>query len=224
MIGLFINCTRIFARMWQYKVVKVMVGLFSAGFALMIAIVAMAMLTGCASKQFSRGEFGDTNEVNLLNDKFGESTAEVLSKSVVDQLKKCDKLDPRKPLPFVAIEGVANRTEEMIDLMMVSNEIKTSLIRSGKFRFVDKASRQALENEIQFNESGSVSGGSKKSRGNQIGADLMLVGELFLIAQEAGKDKSMFYRLDVQLTNVETGVIDCIGSEKVRTVYRKRRE
>ncbi|MBX2986784.1 MAG: hypothetical protein KF802_02705 [Bdellovibrionaceae bacterium] len=132
-----------------------------------------------------------------------------------------------KPLPFVAIDpdkGISNRSEELIDLVMVSNKIRTSLIRSGKFRFVDASSRKSLESEYQYNESGSVSVGSRKSRGNQIGADLLLNGELTSIVQQAGKDKTIYYQLDVQLINVETGAIECTATESARPVYKLHRE
>ncbi len=199
---------------------KGLMGTLSLGSMVLVA----SLSTGCSTSQFSRGEFGDTKEVNLLNDKFSESTAEVLSKSVVEQLKTCPSLNPMKPLPFVAIDGIDNLSEEMINLKMVSNQIKTALIRSGKFRFIDKEGRQATEEEIQYNESGSVSGGSRKSRGKQIGADLMLRGSLSSIVQEVGKNKTVYYQLDIQLTNVESNAIDCVASEKVRPVYKKHRE
>lgn len=224
MLGLFIHVLQILKKLWSVKPIRYVLYLFGGSTGLILLSAILFALTGCASSQYSRGEFGDTKEVNLLNDKFSESTAELLSKSVVEQLKTCPSLNPMKPLPFVAIEGISNRTEEMIDLVMVSNQIKTSLIRSGKFRFIDKSSRQSLENEYQYNEAGNVSGASRKSRGQQIGADLMLVGDLSSIVQQAGKDKTIYYQLDVQLTNVETGAIECVASEKARPVYKKRRE
>lgn len=225
MFGLFINVLQGLRKLWQIKLFRYVFCFFGGSTALIIVFSCLMLaLSGCASSQFSRGEFGDTKEVNLLNDKFTESTAEVLSKSVVEQLKTCPSLNPMKPLPFVYIEGINNQTEEMINLKMVSNQIKTSLIRSGKFRFIDKDGRQSLETEYQYNESGNVSGASRKNRGQQIGADLMLVGDLSSIVQEAGKDKTIYYQLDVQLTNVETGAIECVAVEKVRPVYKKHRE
>ncbi|MBX2986783.1 MAG: hypothetical protein KF802_02700 [Bdellovibrionaceae bacterium] len=68
--------------------IKPMKGLIT----LMTLILGVGFLSGCGTTQYSRGEFGDTNKVNLLNDKFTESTAELLAKSVVEQFKTCPTL------------------------------------------------------------------------------------------------------------------------------------
>jgi len=193
---------------------------------LQISLIGLLLFTvGCSStRQFSRGEFEDTQRVNLLSDKFSESTAQLLSKTVIDKLKACPNLDPNKPSPYVAIERIDNSTEEMVDLKMVSNQVRTALIRSGKFRFIDKHNRNVLEDEYQYNDTGVVGVTSKKVRGNQIGADLVLVGTLSSVVQEVGHDKTVYYQLDVNLTNVNTGVIDCVADAEARTVFQKNKE
>ncbi len=187
-------------------------------------LMVLVLTSGCGTSQFSRGTYDDPDNVNLLSDKFSESTAQLLAQSVINQLKVCPSLNPNLPVPFVAIEGIQNRTEEMIDLKMVANLVKTELIRSGKFRFIDKDAREALEQEYQYNDSGVVDSGSKKVRGKQKGADYLLTGDLSSIVQQAGRDKTVYYQMTVNLTNTETSSIDCVATEKARPKFKKHRE
>lgn len=194
-------------------------------FTISCLLAFLTLTTACSTnRKFSRGEFEDTQRVNLLSDKFSESTAQLLSRSVAEQLKTCKKIDPNKPAPNVAIDYLENQTEEMINLDMVSTQIGTALVRSGRFEFIDKKHRDALEEELKYNETGVVSATSRKTRGNQIGVDLLLFGILNDSVQEVGHDKTMYYKLYVHLTDVNTGKIVCVAEQEVRAVYKKNKE
>ena len=79
---------------------------------------------------------------------------------------------------MVIVERVQNRTEEHIDMLSLTNKIRTSLIKTGKVRFVNKRLRDTLEEEYDYNAGGNVSGPTAKKRGKQIGADYIMAGYL----------------------------------------------
>ena len=120
------------------------------------------------------------------------------------------------------VERVANRTQEHIDTVSMTDKIRTSLIKSGKVRFVNKEERGTLSDEYDYNAAGNVDGPSQKKRGKQVGADYILSGNLATNIQEVGNDKFIYYKLTANLTNLETSTIDCTEEREIRKKYRKR--
>jgi uncharacterized protein (TIGR02722 family) len=122
----------------------------------------------------------------------------------------------------VIVEKVQNRTEEHIDTVSLTDKIRTALIKSGKVRFVNKGERGTLEEEYQYSETGNVSGPTAKKRGKQIGADYILSGALATNVQQVGNDKFIYYKLTMNLTNLDTSTIDCVEEREIRKKFRKR--
>ena len=68
-----------------------------------------------------------------------------------------------------------------------------------------------------------VSNSTKKGPGGQTGADYVINGRLDSIVQEVGKDKTVYYKLTLNLTNLKTTEIDWTGHKEIRKTYKKRR-
>lgn len=120
------------------------------------------------------------------------------------------------------MESVQNRTEEHIDMKSLTDKVRTALIKSGKVKFSNKEERGTLEDEYRFNEAGNTSAETIKKRGRQIGADYIMSGALSTNVQQVGNDKFIYYKLTMNLTNLETSTIDCVEEKEVRKKYRKR--
>ena len=69
---------------------------------------------------------------------------------------------------------------------------------------------------------GAVSGPTQKRKGSQIGADYILNGAIATNIQEVGNDKFIYYKLTMNLTNMESSTIDCTEEREIRKKYRKR--
>jgi len=67
-----------------------------------------------------------------------------------------------------------------------------------------------------------VSEETKKSGGGQIGADYIINGRLDSIVQEVGKEKTVYYKLTLNLTNLKTGIIAWTNHKEIRKAYRKK--
>lgn len=182
------------------------------------------VLAGCGGpKAFTKGEYDDPTRVELLDDKFNEADMQQMADTIVQAMVACKSISNAKQPPVVIVEQVRNRTEEHIDTVSMTDKIRTALTKTGKVRFVAKEERGTLDEEYQYNEGGNVSGPTQKKRGNQIGADYILAGAIATNIQEVGKDKLIYYKLTMNLTNMETSVIDCTEEKEVRKKYRKQR-
>ena len=185
-------------------------------------LVILAGLQGCGPKAFTKGEYDNPERVALLDDKFNEADMQQMADTVVQAIIKCDVVVNAAQRPVVAVEKVLNRTEEHIDTTSLTDKIRTTLLKSKKVRFVDKSGREAIEEEYKYSEGGNVSGATAKKRGKQTGVDYLLGGSMSANIQEVGNDKLIYYKLTMNLTNVDSSEIDCTEEREIRKKYRKR--
>ena len=186
-----------------------------------LSLVASMML-GCGNRQFVKGEYDDPSRVELLDDKFNEADMQQMADTVIKAMVACSYVANAPKPPVVIVERVQNRTEEHIDMKSLTDKIRTALIKSGKVRFVNKEARDVLDEEYQYNASGAVSGPTQKKRGSQVGADYILGGSMSTNIQEVGRRKLIYYKLTMNLTNLETSTIDCVEEREIRKAYRKQ--
>jgi hypothetical protein len=187
-----------------------------------LAVVFALLATSCGPKAFTKGEYDDPTRVELLDDKFNEADLQQMADTIVQAMVTCDSIVQASQKPVVAVEKVQNRTEEHIDTVSLTDKIRTALIKSRKVRFVNKEERASLEDEYQYNESGNVSAATQKKRGKQVGVDFLMGGSLATNIQEVGNDKLIYYKLTMNLTNLESSTIDCTEEREIRKKFRKR--
>jgi penicillin-binding protein activator len=180
-------------------------------------------ITSCGGpRTFTKGAYDDPTRVELLDDKFNESDMQQMAETVIQSLNMCRYLRMNSHPPVVMLERVTNRTQEHIDTASLTEKVRTALIKAGTVRFIDKEARETLESEFQFAESGAVSASTAKKRGKQIAADYVLSGAIATNIQEVGADKFVYYKLTMNLTNLETSTIDCTEEKEIRKKYKKR--
>ena len=188
-----------------------------------VSATLLIVVAGCGGeKAFTKGEYDDPTRVELLDDKYNEADMQQMSDTIIKAMVGCNYVANAPKPPIVIVEKVQNRTEEHIDTVSLTDKIRTSLIKSGKVRFVNKEERGALENEYQFNESGNVENPSQKKRGKHVGADYILSGALATNIQQVGNDKFIYYKLTMNLTSMESSTIDCTEEREIRKKFRKR--
>lgn len=187
-----------------------------------IATTLTLLLASCGPKAFTRGEYDDPTRVELLDDKFNEADMQQMADTVIKSIVACPYVSNAPKPPVVIVEKVKNVTEEHVDTVAMTDMIRTSLIKSGKVRFVNKEERGTLSEEYDYNASGAVSGPTQKKKGSQIGADYILSGRLATNVQQVGDDKFIYYKLTMNMTNMETSTIDCTDEKQIRKKFKKR--
>ena len=185
------------------------------------ALVAFA-LQGCGPKAFTKGDYDDPNEVNLLDDKFNEADMQQMADTIVQAILSCPEIKEHRGRPKIAVSKVANRTEEYPDLDSLTEKIRTALTKSRKVQFVNRSARGEIDEETAYGESGRVSKETAIKKGRQAGVEYLLTGALATNVQQVGSDKLIYYKLTMDLTNTETSTIDCTEEKEVRKKYKKK--
>lgn len=187
-----------------------------------ITLGAILGLTACGGpKAFTKGEYDDPTRVELLDDKFNEADMQQMSDTIVKAIVACPEIGADKR-PVVIVDQVKNNTEEHIDMSSLTDKIRTALIKSRRVKFVDREARETLDEEYRYNEAGNVAKEKAKKRGKQTGADYVMRGAMATNIQQVGNDKFIYYKLTMNLVNLESSEIDCTEEKEVRKQFRKR--
>jgi penicillin-binding protein activator len=190
---------------------------------LVLAVFGLA-LAGCGKRGFVKGDYDqDVEKVNLLNDQWSESDMQAAVKTLVSSAMAHPVIAGAKSPPIVIVTRLQNKTSEHIETQSVTDMITVELMKTGKVQFVDAAAREDIAKEYEYNESGMVSKETKKGKGKQIGADLVMNGRIESITQEVGKDKTVYYKVTMNMTNLSTGLITWTDQKQIRKVFRKKR-
>jgi penicillin-binding protein activator len=191
---------------------------------ILVLTIVLGMLTqACSSRQFSKGSYDDVEEENLLNDRWSETDMQKAVNELVGGIVAHRSIAEAKRPPVVMVTKLQNKTSEVIDTQNIMDMVKVDLTSSGKVKFIDKEARQDIADEYEYQNSGMVANTSKKGPGGQTGADYIVNGRLDSIVQEVGKDKTVYYKLTLMLTNLKTSEIDWAGHKQIRKTFKKRR-
>jgi penicillin-binding protein activator len=180
-------------------------------------------LASCGPKAFVKGDYDkDVERENLLNDQWSETDMQKAVKDLVDSLIAHPSIAAAKRPPLVMVTNLQNKTSEHIDTQNIMDMVRVELMNRGRVAFVDKEARDDVAKEYEYQNSGMVSEGTKKGPGKQSGAEFIINGRLDSIVQEVGKDKSVYYKLTLNLTNLDTNVISWSNYKQMRKLYKKK--
>jgi uncharacterized protein (TIGR02722 family) len=194
----------------------------SASVVTLTSVILLGALTGCGSKEFVRGSYEDTDKENNLNDTWSETDMQKVVADLVGSMIQHHEIANAKRPPIVMVTKLQNKTSEHIDTQSVMDMVRVELSRGGRVSFVDKEAREDVASEYEYQGAGNMSEESKKSKGGQTGADYIINGRLDSIVQQAGKDKSIYYKVTLNLTNLKTNVIVWSDYKQLRKKYRKQ--
>jgi penicillin-binding protein activator len=180
-------------------------------------------LASCGPKAFVKGDYDkDVESENLLNDRWSETDMQKAVKDLVDSLIAHHTIAGANRPPLLMVTNLQNKTSEHIDTQSIMDMVRVELMNRGRVSFVDKEAREDVSKEYEYQNSGMVNETTKKGPGKQVGADFILNGRLDSIVQEVGKDKTVYYKLTLNLTNLDTNVINWSNHKQIRKVYKKK--
>lgn len=191
---------------------------------ILVGFFTLVAATGCGKRAFIKGEYDqDVNEENLMDDRWSETDMQKTVQHLVESAVKHRAISNAKKPPVVMVTRLQNKTSEHIDTQSITDMITVELVNSGKVQFVDKAARDDVAEELEYQASGTTDRTSRKRRGNQVGADLIMNGRIDSIVKEVGKAKTVYYKITLNLTNLSTNLIVWTNQKQIRKRYKKKR-
>lgn len=187
-----------------------------------LAAVAMFGLSACAGPRgFTQGTYQDPEEIVMLSDRWNQNDMQLVAKKIVESLGQWIARDALEK-PVVILETPRNRTTEHIDLQALYDHVKTHLINSGQVTFLDKAARQEIAEEYEYQGSGYVDPGEATGPGNQRAARYLLGLVITSTVQQVGDKKVVYYKSTFELTDIETTEIVWTDHKEITKSFKKR--
>ncbi len=184
------------------------------------ALVAAAACSG--PRAFTRGTYEDPNAIEMLSDQFNENDLQLIAKKMVESLASSKAFAQIHGRPIIVVGKMKNSTSEHIDMRSLGDKVQVELQKTDRFTFMDKAAREEIAQEYEFQQSGYVKPGQAKGPGQQASADYLMTGEISSIVQEVGADKLVYYKMTSKLHNLRSGTIDWLDDKELRKKFEKR--
>ena len=191
---------------------------------LLIGVLGIGVFTlsGCASTPVVR--YGDAQSLQTVSTDFSSSDLQQITSSMVDSLlvfpPMAEVISQRRPV--ITVDSIKNKTMQHIDTESVTDSIRTKLIQSGKFRFIDRTTDEAAINEVKTQQdSGLVDKSTAAQFGKQIGAEYMLTGNISEIEQRDARLKDVYYKITLNLKNLNTGILEWSNEKEIRKTSKR---
>lgn len=201
-------------------------------FQMMLGAAAAAILCGCAmtarETQLDRPAMSANLEPQDVR-----RTVERMVDSMIADADVIKEVGGSKPV--LDITGIKNRSTMHIDMNMITSSIRTKLIRSRLFRFVD---RTTAADDLQFMNDQALNGltDSRKAvrAGQQSAAQMYLYGELSEMRQEVEDttenwanitfttSSDRYYKFNLNLKDLRTGEIIWTDEQEIRKDQKRR--
>jgi len=185
---------------------------------LMVAMLALVM-AGCATK-VSRV---DSDEEIALSDRWNDKDSQLVAEEMITDMLSFpwarDFEMNNNARPTIIIQRISNKSHEHIAIETFVNDIKRSIIRSGRADFVaGGAERDAIRDERRDQE---LNAASAKEQGQEQAADFAISGSINSIVDQVGDKRVTFYQVDMKLIDMENTREVWNGQKKIKKFQEK---
>ncbi|TFH17558.1 MAG: hypothetical protein E4H02_02610 [Lentisphaerales bacterium] len=184
-----------------------------------ILVCTMAVFfSGCAGFRQSVVDV-DPDNSKAMDSKYDYTDMKTMPDEIAKQILSHPTVAGDDAAPIVAILGIENRTTLHIDTKALADTLMAKLLNSGKLRFVNASKRDQLLKEQNY-QAANATKDSQVSIGKQLGAKYMITGAMIELTKQTGrqvrvsKKEERYYRLTVELTDLESGLITMVGSSE----------
>ncbi len=181
-----------------------------------IGCAAMAaMLCGCATTVARETQLDRKAMTAALEPQDVRRTVEKMVDSMLQDQEFIAEVGGNRPV--LDISGIKNRSSMHLDMASITDSIRTKLIRSRKFRFMD---RTTSADDLEFMNDQALNGLTDQSKaiqaGQQSAAQMYLYGALSEMRQQSNGVTDRYYKFTLNLKDLRTGEIIWTDEQEIR--------
>lgn len=183
---------------------------------------ALLLMVGCGGDgSYKRGEYVDPDTPTPVGNYYSDTDLKIITEAMFQSLVSNPPISIASSPPALMVMMVENRTRDAVDMEDLTNKIATALIKTGKVQFVNRRLREGLKNEYEYSASGMVDPSTAKHPGGQVAPDYILSGHLASIEMPRKKEKRVYYRLTLSLTDVTKNLIVWQDEKELKKLLTK---
>jgi len=118
--------------------------------------------------------------------------------------------------PVIIVGMITNKSHEHIATETFSKDIEKEIINSGRMKLVQAGNMREELRAERADQQNFASQSTMKKFGLENGADFMLQGTVNSIVDQYAKEKTIYYQIDLELTNIQTNDKVWIGDKKIK--------
>jgi len=188
---------------------------------LLMGLTLSLILSSCITHQVQR--VSPDQQIDISG-RWNSTDSKITAESMINQilmqswLEDFQKGNNRKPVLVVGL--VSNKSHEHIESDIFISDLEKTFIGTGKVRLVQAGDKRE---ELRSERAGQQDYASKetiKKWGQELGADFILQGSVNSIVDGFNKEKVLFYKVTLQLTNVETNEVVWMGDKEIKKYIR----
>ena len=179
--------------------------------------LALTSITACGPSQVVR--YGDSQALSTVSTDFGSSDLQQVAQAMVESMMTFPPIveETSRRRPVVTIDRVKNKTMQHIDTESITDSIRARLLKSGKWRFVDRTTdAQAIEEVRYQQESGLTKAGGAVKFGQQLAPEYMVTANFSEIEQRNSDTRDVYYKFTMNLKNLTTGILEWSDEKEIR--------
>ena len=189
-----------------------------------LALAAGLTISGCSSTQVQRV---NENTVTDLSGRWNETDSRLTAEEITAELMEhawystyASENAGKKPVIIVGM--IVNKSHEHIATETFSKDIEKAIINSGRMKLVQAGNMREEVRAERADQQNFASQSTMNKFGLENGADFMLQGTINSIVDQAGKEKTVYYQIDLELTNIQTNDKVWIGDKKIKKYIGKK--
>ena len=181
-----------------------------------IGCAAMAaMLCGCATTVARETQLDRKAMTAALEPQDVRRTVEKMVDSMLQDYEYIAEANGNRPV--LDISGIKNRSSMHIDMTSITDSIRTKLLRSRRFRFMD---RTTSADDLEFMNDQAMNGLADQSKaiqaGQQTAAQMYLYGALTEMRQQVNGVTDRYYKFTLNLKDLRTGELIWTDEQEIR--------
>lgn len=177
---------------------------------LVTALMFSMLATSCGGFKAKRVDAAESDEraLSITDNWVNQDTTQVVAE-VIKQMRLhpgFGRMKARHGVPKLFIAEVQNDTAEAyFPIGDLNDELLNELSLSGDFELVDNKARESLLKEITYQNDGMVDPKTAKKIGNQIGADILIFGNVYMKPEKRDGKTIKEYSVNLRMTDLERG-------------------
>jgi len=192
-----------------------MYNVLKSGFYLLFFLL-LTLSAGCSTK-VTRLEVYEVKDLSgRWNDTDSRMVADAMVEDCLNRPWMTQFTTRTGKTPDIIVGRIRNRSSEHISTETFTKDLERSLINSGRASFVASAEERGAVRRERLDQDLHASPESRKAPGMEAGADYMLIGTINSIIDREGKEKVVYYQVNLELVDMSNNRKVWIGDKKIK--------
>ena len=193
----------------------------------LLAGLLLIALAGCQTTSPTTGthgvSYGDAKAVETVTTDLGSTDIQMISEKMTQGLIQTPEIQTLiKKRQLVMASPVQNKTSEYFDTKLITDTVLTQLQKNGVRYAIEADNMQNQVDELRHqNQSGLYDKSKSVKMGKMQGAKYRLDGSISSIVKKTADLKDVYYKMNMRLIEIETGVVEWSDEKEIRKSARR---